>query len=48
MSTNERAVSLMGLGFFVLLCWAAVDAFGWLHGLGIVGAVWLLAPYRQT
>lgn len=33
-------LSLMGI-----VGWAAVDAFGWLHGLGIVAAVYLLAPY---
>lgn len=28
-----------------LVGWASVDAFGWLHGLGVSGAVYLLMPY---
>lgn len=35
----------MELLLLLIVGWAAVDAFGWLHGLGIAAAVILLAPH---
>lgn len=42
----ELGAIVANLAMIALLIWAAVDAFGWLHGLGIFAAVWLMTPYR--
>ena len=34
------------VGALGLAGWAAVDAFGWLHGLGVVAGLYVLLPYQ--
>lgn len=31
---------------FLVIAWAAVDAFGWLHGAGVALAIQRLAPFH--
>lgn len=34
------------LALTAVVAWAAIDAFGVLHGCGIVAALWLVMPQR--
>jgi hypothetical protein len=43
---KNPVLDVMGLVALAVMLWAAVDALVWLHGLGLVCAVWFLAPYR--
>lgn len=43
----NRLHAYICIALYLLVCWASIDAFGWLHGLGAAAAVYLLAPYAR-
>lgn len=47
MDTQRTTVNVLALLLLGVLGWAAIDAFGLLHGAGVVAAVWLLMPYGK-